>query len=280
MALALRFRPVPGERPGLPQARSSERCPLVRHQRPVARRLLAHHLGLANRARGRHPRGDGLGPHRRAARSRLRLLRRLAGPDAGADHGRALRVPVPPPGHRVRLPVHRHHRRRCRRRGPVVDLRLRAAVLPGRAQRHGQRPRGDLHRGGPGARGEGQRGDAPLRVQQRDPERARDRDAQRCRRHRCAGRTRASSGSASSPTSPPSGGSTCNRSLDDAQSGIWWTALLPGPGDRAAHHRADARRGRPQRDHQPGPAPTPAAPRGDASARAQARDASARPCRP
>ena len=33
-----------------------------------------------------------------------------------------------------------------------------------------------------------------------------------------------------------------NRSLDDAQSGIWWTSAVPRPGDRAAHHRADARR--------------------------------------
>ena len=47
---------------------------------------------------------------------------------------------------------HLVHQGRRRRRGAVADLHLHPAVLPGRAQHHGQREAGDLHRGGARAR--------------------------------------------------------------------------------------------------------------------------------
>ncbi len=50
-----------------------------------------------------------------------------------------------------------------------------------------------------------------------------------------------------------------SRALDDAQAGVWWPALLAGPGDHPADHGADAGRRGPQRDAQPGAAPPPAA---------------------
>ena len=62
-------------------------------------------------------------------------------------------------------------------------------------------------------------------------------------------------------------GHDLNRALADAGSGVWWTGLYPGPGDRAAGDRADPGGRGPQRDPEPDPAAPPAAAGRDAAAR-------------
>ena len=118
--------------------------------------------------------GPVLGDHRVVPRRDLRLLRRCAGSLAGADHGRAVRVPVVPAGRRVRVLVHRHHRRGHlvhqgwrRRGGAVADLYLHPAVLPRRPQHDRQCQAGHLHRGGARARGEQWLDHAQVPVRQR-----------------------------------------------------------------------------------------------------------------
>ena len=87
-------------------------------------------------------RGRLLARDRRAARADLRLRRRLARPRPGADHGRAVRVPLPAARDRDRVPALRHDRPGHLRRGDRDHGRLHTAVLPRRPQPRDQRPRG------------------------------------------------------------------------------------------------------------------------------------------
>ena len=119
---------------------------------------------------------------RRAARPALRLRRRQARPRPGADHRRALRLPVPAAGDRDRVPALRLGRPGRVHRRDRDHGRLHPAVLPRRPQPRDQRPRGVLRRGGAGARRPAADDHRPLRLLQRDPERARDRDPERRRR--------------------------------------------------------------------------------------------------
>ena len=120
------------------------------HDRAGLRRDVARDLRRAHRGRGRVPGRHLLDRHRRPARPRLGLRRRLAGPHPGADHGRAVRVPVPAAGDRRRLPALGHDRQRHRRDGDRDHGRLRAAVLQSRASVDALGTRIHLHRGGAG----------------------------------------------------------------------------------------------------------------------------------
>ena len=59
------------------------------------------------------------------------------------------------------------------------------------------------------------------------------------------------------PSEAAEWGYDLQRAISDAGAGIWWTALYPGPRDRARRDRADARRRGPQRRAEPDAAPAP-----------------------
>ena len=71
---------------------------------------------------------------------------------ARADHGRAVRVPVPAAGDRDRVPARRQARSGDRHGGDRDHGRLHPAVLPRGPQPRDQRPGGALRRGGARAR--------------------------------------------------------------------------------------------------------------------------------
>ena len=110
---------------------------------------------------------------------RLGLRRRLAGPHPGADHGRAVRVPVPAARDRGGIPALGHDRQRHRRDRDRDHRRLRAAVLQGGASIDARRARIHLHRGGARDGREAAHDHPQVPVRQRDPERAGHRDAER-----------------------------------------------------------------------------------------------------
>ena len=101
-------------------------------------------------------------------------------------------------------------------------------VLPRRPQPRDQRARGAVRRGCARARREAVHDHPQVRLLQRRPERAADRDAQRRRRDPARSPRSASSATGSSRRRAPSGATTSSRAVSDAASGIWWTGLFPG----------------------------------------------------
>ena len=174
----------------VPEARSPQLDPPVRHGPAVLRRPLPGDLGCPHGAGG----GDPL-------HLLLRGPRGPAGLVSGFYGGWLDRVLVlimdalyAFPSFLLAIvclvPAHRHLRRQRDRGVAVADRGLHPAVLPGGPQHDAQRQGGDVHRGRPRHRGARHQDHAPLPVRQRHPERAGARHAERRRRHPHPGRPR------------------------------------------------------------------------------------------
>ena len=197
-------------------------------------------LGRAHGDRGRGPRGRLLAADRRPARADLGLRRRLARPGPGADHGRAVRLPVHPAGDRDRVPALRHDRQGIIAAAIAITVVYIPQYFRVVRNHDDQRPRGDTTSR---RRGRSGRRDARSSAATCSATSIQNVPAIATLNAADAILTLAGLGFLGygiQPTEAAEWGYDLQRAIDDAGAGIWWTGALPGPGDRAPGDRADA----------------------------------------
>ena len=170
--------------------------------------------------------------YRGPARAALRLRRRLDRPPPGVRHGRDLRLPVPAAGHRVLLPP-----RQDLLGGGVVAAALSLTVIY--IPQYFRVVRNTTVSTRETTYVEAARAIGAPPVGRSCASTSSATSSSRCRSSApstpptpsAPWPPSASWASGSSPTEASEWGYDLSRALDDAQAGVWWPALWPGPGD-------------------------------------------------